>query len=74
MMWGYGGYGGAGMILMAVFWFGVVALVVWAIRNAGDTHTRHDESGRALEILEQRFAKGEIDSQELNERRAELER
>ncbi len=70
---GYG-YGGVGMILMALFWFGVIALVVWAVRNVGDARTRSDESGRALEILEQRFARGEIDSHELNERRAELER
>lgn len=71
MMWGYGGIG---MIFMALFWFGVVALVVWGIRSTGDTRVRQDSSRRAIEILEQRFAKGEIETDEFQERRAELER
>ena len=71
MMWGYGGMG---MIFMALFWFGVVALVVWAIRGTGDTRSRQDSSNRAIEILEQRYARGEIDTEELQQRRAQLER
>ncbi len=71
MMWGYGGMG---MIFMALFWFGVVALVVWGIRSAGDTRVHQDSSRRAIEILEQRFARGEIETDEFQARRAELER
>ncbi len=71
MMWGYGGMG---MIFMALFWFGVVTLVVWGIRSTGDTRVRQDSSQRAIEILEQRFARGEIEADEFQERRAELER
>ncbi|MCL1602067.1 MAG: SHOCT domain-containing protein [Actinomycetia bacterium] len=71
MMWGYGGMG---MIFMALFWFGVVALVVWGIRSTGDARVRQDSSTRAIEILEQRYARGDIDSSEFQERRAELER
>jgi putative membrane protein len=71
MMWGYGGMG---MIFMALFWFGVVALVVWGIRSTGDVRVRQDSSTRAIEILEQRYAKGDIDTDEFQQRRAELER
>lgn len=71
MMWGYGGMG---MIFMALFWFGVVALVVWGIRSTGDTRVRQDSSTRAIEILEQRYARGDIDTDEFQLRRAELER
>ena len=70
MMWGYGGMG---MIFMALFWFGVVALVVWGIRSTGDARVVRDSSTRAIEILEQRYARGDIDSAEFQERRAELE-
>ena len=70
MMWGYGGMG---MIFMALFWFGVVALVVWGIRTTGDTRVRQDSSTRAIEILEQRYARGEIETDEFQQRRAELE-
>jgi putative membrane protein len=71
MMWGYGGMG---MIFMVLFWLGAIALVVWGIRSTGDTRVRRDTSNRAIEILEQRYAKGEIDTDEFQQRRAELER
>ena len=70
MMWGYGGMG---MIFMALFWLGVVALVVWGVRSTGETRVRQDSSTRAIEILEQRFARGDIDTDEFQQRRAELE-
>ena len=71
MMWGYGGMG---MIFMALFWFGAIALVVWGIRSTGETRVRQDSSNRSIEILEQRYARGDIDTDEFQQRRAELER
>jgi putative membrane protein len=71
MMWGYGGMG---MIFMALFWFGIVAMVVWGIGSTGDTRMRQDSSARTVEILEQRYARGDIDTDEFQQRRAELER
>ena len=70
MMWGYGGMG---MILMALFWFGIIAMVVWGIRSTGDARVRQDSSNRAIEILEQRYARGDIDTDEFQQRRTELE-
>jgi len=58
MMWQLGGLG---MIWMLFFWGGVILLIV-------------DTSNRALEILEERYARGEIDSDEFNRRRSELGR
>lgn len=69
MMWQFGGLG---MIWMLLFWVGVVFLVVWAVRNVGDNKVHRDSSNRALEILDERFARGEIDSDEFNRRRSEL--
>jgi putative membrane protein len=71
MMWGYGGMG---MIFMALLWFGIVALVVWGIGSTGDTRMAQDSSARTVEILEQRYARGDIDTDEFQQRRAELER
>ncbi len=70
MMWQYGA---SMMIWMLVFWVGVVALIVWALRNVRDNKVRRDTPNRAIEILEERYAQGQIDSDEFHARRSELE-
>ncbi len=72
MMW-YG-FGGWWMLLwMLLVWAGLIALIVWAVRAASDRpDTRRH--GRALEVLEERFARGEIDREEFEDRRRALER
>lgn len=61
-------------LLMVVFWGGVIALVVWLVRGgraaAGPVA---DRGSRAMEILEERFARGEIDREEFESRRSILE-
>ncbi len=77
--WGWGAGGWAGWLLMAVamvvFWGALIALAIWAVRSLGSN--RADQSdrkpNRAMEILEERYARGEIDRQELEERRAVLQ-
>ena len=70
-MWGAGGL--IMMLMMLVFWGLVIAgLVVglrWLIGQARPTG--RDE---ALEILRQRYARGEIDKQEFDARRRDLGR
>ncbi len=68
---GFGYMGGWGMAfggVMMVFWVvALVALVVFTTRWFG----RNDESGNApsaVEILEQRYARGEIETTEYEER------
>lgn len=67
MMWGFGGFG---FIWMALFWIGVILLVVWVVRKPQDT--THSPRRSALEILEERFARGEIDADEFATRRQQL--
>lgn len=69
MMWGFGGFG---FLWMALFWIGVALLVIWAVRRPEEPTTRPRRS--ALEILEERFARGELDADEFTARRHQLVR
>lgn len=56
-------------VMMLVFWGGIIALVVWAIRGTGRPFEPRND---AESILEERFARGEIDEAELDSRRSAL--
>ncbi len=74
--WGWGGmiYG---PIMMIVFFAAAVAVVVLLVRwlgGPGQGVAHHSPAGKpALDILKERFAKGEVDKQEFEERRRVLE-
>jgi uncharacterized membrane protein len=65
MMGYWFGFGGMwlGLALMLLFWVGVVALVVWAVRTLfpRERQTAHDG---AFEVLRRRYAAGEISAAE----------
>lgn len=73
--WGWG-HMFFGSFMMLLFWGALIVLVVLAVRWFGHGSTRVDEKSsggsRALEILEERFARGEIDKEEFEERRRTL--
>ena len=76
MMWPGEWYGMMflGPLMMILFIAAIVVLVVLAVRwlgGAGGGPPRALQS-RALEILKERFARGEIDKQEFEERRRAL--
>lgn len=58
---------------MLLFWGGVIVLVVWAVRTASDGGRRDEDGNRPLRILEERFARGELDREEFEQRRSILE-
>lgn len=67
---------GLGMVL---FWGVVIAAIVWLARDGFDrAHQRRAPSGggreTAVEILDRRFANGDITVEEYEERRRRLER
>lgn len=70
MMWGFGAWGA---IWMFAFWAGVILLIIWGVRQAPFNATPVDRN-RPREILEDRYARGEIDREEFQARRADLER
>lgn len=69
MMWGYGSLG---FLWMALFWIGVVLSVVSAVRRPQEP--AHHNRPSALEILEERYARGELDADEFIARRDQLVR
>lgn len=63
-----------GGLMMIVFWGGIIVLIVFAVRWLGGGPARRERpAGRpsALEILQERYARGEIDHDEF-ERRKQL--
>jgi putative membrane protein len=73
-MWGDGwGWSMMGGSVMALFWIAVIVAVVFAVRAFADRDRTGGRSGdSALEILRERFARGEIDQAEFDERRKAL--
>jgi putative membrane protein len=76
MWWSDGWAGWFGMaMMMLLFWGAIVAVVVLLLRGrAGDHHELPaPRRPNAMEILDERFARGEIDRDEYESRRATLE-
>lgn len=80
MNYGYAGYGAFSWvhIIVTVFWALVLAFIVIALLRAirsgkGAWHLRHGLDGdSALDILKERYAKGEIDRAEFEEKKKDL--
>jgi putative membrane protein len=67
----FGGWGALELLFGLVwvaFWVGVVFLIVRAVRRGGG----RPQGSSALRVLEERYARGEIDRDEFFERRAVL--
>ena len=75
MMWGYGP-GWAWMMLMPLLWLVLIAVIVWAVirlvRPPGDGERGRQHRETPQEILDRRFASGEIDAEAYRQARAHL--
>jgi putative membrane protein len=62
-----------GGLMMIAFWAGLIVLIVLAVRWLGGSahHNRPPEGRSALDILRERYARGEVDHDEF-ERRKQL--
>ena len=74
---GYGGYGGDllpfnvfGPVLMIAFWVAVIYGIVLFARSLSRHSGRDDD--RAVEILKERYAKGEISKEEFAAKKKDL--
>ena len=63
-----GWFGGG--IMMIVFWGLFVAFIVWVVREVGGRN--HRSNSNALDILKERYAKGEINKEEFEAKKKDL--
>ena len=70
-MWG-GGFSMVGGVMMLLFWGGIILLIALAVRGfSGGSEARRGPDAR--EILRERYARGDIDEEEYERRKAGLE-
>lgn len=76
--WMMGGFGW--MWLMPIFWILFLGLIIWGVvalvRGAGQPRGTDASSGQpdsALEVLRKRYARGEINKEEYEEKKKDLE-
>jgi putative membrane protein len=60
------------MVIPLIFWIGLIAGVVYLIQRLGSNGGKAAPEGRALEMLNERYAKGEIDREEFVRRRQDI--
>jgi putative membrane protein len=69
-MWGMGW--GVGMIAMVAFWVFIIAAIVWAFRAADRRAFPGGHRETPLEILQRRYASGDIGRDEYEQKRRDL--
>ena len=83
MNFGYSSFAGIGWIFMILCWglivVGIVALIRWIANQSRDNRDRGNEKpfnsaqGKSpLDILKERYAKGEINKEEFEEKKKDL--
>lgn len=85
MMWGYGpdygmmggyGYGVVHMIFWVIVLVAVVAAIVWLVRNLGASGSPHHLAPRrsaGLDVLEERYARGEVNRDEYLQKKKDIQ-
>lgn len=75
MGWGMMDYGfgwfGFGWFGMLIFWFLIIFTAIYLVRwlVSDEAYKRTRDENRALDILKERYAKGEIDKREFEEKK-----
>ena len=76
MMGGWGGHAAFGMIMWVVILIAIVAVVVWLVRSVASPSAHHlppwERRSAGLDILEERYARGEIKRDEYLEKKRDI--
>ena len=71
--WGWGGMG-FGPLGMVLFWILLIAAIVVLVKvvSGGGAPTERRQVGTALDVLKERYARGEIEREEFEQKRRVL--
>jgi putative membrane protein len=85
MMWGYpnmmggffgGGLGWVGMVFGFIFFIlvviGIILLIVWLVKKSNHPGVENRTESKALEVLKERYAKGEITKDQFDNMKKDL--
>jgi putative membrane protein len=77
--YGYGGWGVGNMmggfgggIMMIAFWVLFIALIMWVVREVSGRNGNGNSNSKALDILKERYVKGEINKEEFESKKKDL--
>ena len=72
--WGYGTYGAIHMIIWLVILIAIIAGVVWLVRSlaAPGVHSLPSRRSAGLDVLEERYARGEINREEYLQKKRDI--
>jgi putative membrane protein len=78
-MMDYGGYGGFGVgmalfgwLFMILFWVAIILLIIWLYKQIKGPESAAAKTETANEILKKRYARGEINKEEFEEKKKDL--
>ncbi len=75
-MMGWGNMGWFGPIFMIIFWVLLIVLIVllirWLLSSGRGSNQDHGREESALEILKKRYARGEIEKEEFEAKKRDL--
>lgn len=72
MMGGWGSFGVLGWVSMFLFWILLVLGVIALFHYLGSSRKTTKDDKTPLEILKERYARGEIDKKEFQEKKKDL--
>ena len=67
---GFGFFGGG--IFMLLFWALVIVGIIYLVKHFSGSEKDSEKGDRAIEILKERYAKGEITKEEFEQKKKEL--
>jgi len=72
--YGYGMWGFGMVFFMALFWIGIIWFIVWLVRQSKMPTNANTPERTPLQILKERYAKGEITKKEFDDMKKDIEK